>query len=134
MILSTFASLGRFLLLIDDLDLDVSLHSVSFVESFVCLFGEVSFEGNPTDVVCFMEDVDMEAKVTTLSHAAFTDFFDELRGMGSVSVIDFDVEAIAFCDFSDVINERNAFRHSSKRFRDEVLFFFSDTLGDKVLQ
>lgn len=134
MILSTFASLGRFLLLMDDLDLNVSLYSVGFVESFVCLFGEISFEENPTGIVCFMEDVDAEAKVTTLSHTAITDFFDELRGMGSVSIVDFDVEAIVFCDFSGVINERNALRHSSKRFRDKVLFFFSDALDDEVLQ
>jgi len=134
MILSTFASFGRFLLLMDDLNLDVSLHFVGFVESFICLFGQVSFERNSTGVVCFMEDVDVEAKVTTFSHTAFTDFFGELCGMESVSVINFDVEAIVFCDFSDIINERNAFRHNSKRFRDKVLFFFSDALEDKILQ
>lgn len=134
MILSTFASLERFLLLMDDSGLAVSLHSVGFVEVFVCFFGEVNFEGDPTGVVHFIEDVNVEAEVITLSHSAFTDFFDEFREMGTVSDVDFDVEAIVSCNFFGVINARNAFRHISKRSCDKVLFFFSDILGDKVLQ
>jgi len=125
-------SLGKFLLLVDDSSWDVPLQFIGFAGASVCLFGEVNFLGVLTDVLCFVEDVDVEAKVKTLSHFSFADFFGEFRGTGSVSDVDcIDVDCVEaiVCSFSAVIITRNAFRHISKRFCGEPLFFFSDVSG-----
>lgn len=118
-------SLGRFLLLTDDSGLDISLHSVSFAETSVCFFGEVNFLGDPTGVLRFVEDVDVEGKVTTLSQFAFIDFFGEFREAESAcSNIDDDCAEATFLDNScETINPRNAFRHISERCGDKEQFF-----------